>query len=236
MRRRPSPATLIALVALFVALGGPAQAKRLIDGSDIRSGTITSRQVKDRSLRTRDLSRGTVRALVKTPDNSVTQAKIVDGAVTSAKLGGASVTAAKLAARSVGSVAIVDGSVGGADLANGAVTGAKVADGSLAAPDVARFAEYFAIAVPAIVPGTCWSGEPQGLAPERQGADISRDLVLITPDQHWDDRHLQLTVRNSTVRSRFVLSICNVVTAAAGHPVTTTAGVVGFRYVVLDMP
>ncbi len=31
---------LVALLALFVALGGPAQAKRLIDGKDIRKGTI----------------------------------------------------------------------------------------------------------------------------------------------------------------------------------------------------
>ena len=34
--RRPSPAMLVALLALFVALGGPAQARRLIDGADIK--------------------------------------------------------------------------------------------------------------------------------------------------------------------------------------------------------
>ena len=41
----PSPAALIALVALFVALGGPAQAARLITGKDIQKNTITSKQI-----------------------------------------------------------------------------------------------------------------------------------------------------------------------------------------------
>ena len=46
-RRRPSPAMVVALIALFVALGGPAQAKRVIDGGSIRKGTITSKQIKN---------------------------------------------------------------------------------------------------------------------------------------------------------------------------------------------
>ena len=54
--RRPTAGTLIALVALFVALGGPAEAARLINGKLIKRGTIRSAQVKDRSLTTRDLS------------------------------------------------------------------------------------------------------------------------------------------------------------------------------------
>src|SRR5262245_2774117 len=65
--RRPSPALIIALVALFVALGGPAQARRLINGHDIRKGTVTSRQVKDHSLTTGDLRPSAVRSLRTTP-------------------------------------------------------------------------------------------------------------------------------------------------------------------------
>ena len=40
---------LVALLALFLALGGPAQAKRLIDGADIKQGTVRSKQIKDRT-------------------------------------------------------------------------------------------------------------------------------------------------------------------------------------------
>ena len=53
--RRPSAAMLVALLALFVALGGPAQAKHLINGKDIRKGTVASKQIKDRSITERDL-------------------------------------------------------------------------------------------------------------------------------------------------------------------------------------
>ena len=66
--RRPSAAMLVALLALFVALGGPAQAKHLINGKDIRKGTVRSAQIKDKSLTTRDLSAATVRTLQTTPD------------------------------------------------------------------------------------------------------------------------------------------------------------------------
>jgi hypothetical protein len=53
---------LVALLALFVALGGPAQAKHLINGKDIRKGTVGGVQIKDKSIATRDLSTSTVRA------------------------------------------------------------------------------------------------------------------------------------------------------------------------------
>lgn len=63
-RRRPTPSTVLAGAALFVALGGTATAaSALIDGSKIRPGTITGKQVKDRSLSTRDLSRRALAAL-----------------------------------------------------------------------------------------------------------------------------------------------------------------------------
>ncbi|WP_026910906.1 hypothetical protein [Patulibacter minatonensis] len=61
--RRPSPSLLVALLALFVALGGTATAAALIDGKRIRSGTVTGKQVKNRSLTSSDLSASTVKAL-----------------------------------------------------------------------------------------------------------------------------------------------------------------------------
>ena len=70
--RRPSPSAVIAAVALFVAVGGPAQAARLIDGGDIKAGTVGSKQVKDRSIKPRDLTRRAVRTLKATPARSVT--------------------------------------------------------------------------------------------------------------------------------------------------------------------
>ena len=73
---------VVALIALFVALGGPAEAKkRLMDGGLIRKGTVTSRQIKNGTVAKADLSKAAVRALSATPASSVGSAQIIDGQV-----------------------------------------------------------------------------------------------------------------------------------------------------------
>jgi hypothetical protein len=58
MRRskRPGAAILIALIALFVALGGPAEAGRLLTGKQIRDGSITGRDIRDASVGYNDIN------------------------------------------------------------------------------------------------------------------------------------------------------------------------------------
>jgi hypothetical protein len=229
-RRRPSAALVVALLALFVAAGGPAEAARLIGSKD----------VKNRSLKTEDLSRKAVKSLQTTPrrsvgerqlrDGAVTGAKLRDGAVTPVKLAPAAVGSAQLAVDAVGTRELRAGAAGSVQIADGAVTGAKVADGSLDARDTARHSGRFRVTVPVVKARECWSGEPVGLAPEQAGTDISGDLVVVTPDASWPERALAFTVRASANRSRFVLAGCNV-TAADSAEVE-----VGFRYVVVDLP
>ena len=230
IKRRPSAALVIALLALFVALGGPAEAARLIG----------SKQVKNRSLKTEDLSRKAVKTLQRTPRRSVGERALADAGVTTPKLRDGAVTAVKIAAATIGGTQLAPGAVGTRELragaagagqiADGAISGAKVADGSLDARDVSRFSGRFRVTVPAVIPQDCWSGEPVGLAAEQAGADISGDLVLVTPDSAWPERQLAFTVRGSANRSRFVLAGCN----ATKTPTTETE--VGFRYVVIDLP
>src|SRR5689334_8266974 len=112
--RRPSPAMVVALLALFVALGGPAQARRLVDGKDIKKGTLRSAQIKDRTIALRDINPVVVRQLESTPENSITEGMLTNGSVTATKLGTGSVTAGKLATGAVTSGALADGSVTGA--------------------------------------------------------------------------------------------------------------------------
>jgi hypothetical protein len=214
VKRRPSFAAIVAMLALFVALGGPAEAQRLLGKGDVRS-----REVKDRSLKLRDLERRTVRALRATVNNSITEAKLANG----------SVTPGKLAPGAVGSAAIGDRSVATADLMTGAVGGAQVADGSLSAPDVGRFWGRFSAEIGPVTGGKCWSGDPRDLWPEQVGADISDDLVIVNPDVRWPHESLSLTVRNSGP-SRFTLIACS--PTGTGVPAT----LVGFRYVVIDLP
>jgi hypothetical protein len=213
--RRPSFATVIALIALFVALGGPAHAVDLM-----RKDSVTSAAIKNRTIKLRDVSRKAVRELKSTRNNSITEVKLANR----------SVTPGKLAPGAVGSPAIEDRSVGTADLATGAVTGTQVADGLLTARDLGRYWGRFQVRVDGVPSGQCWRGEPVGLAPERAHADISEDLVLVTPDSRWKWDSLAFTVTNSGNRSRFVLSGCNR-TGGAVPPFD-----VGFRYLVIDLP
>lgn len=54
LRRRPSPALAVSLVALFVALGGSAYALT-ITGGDVVNGSLTGSDIKNRSLTQFDL-------------------------------------------------------------------------------------------------------------------------------------------------------------------------------------
>lgn len=51
----PSPAMLVALMALFVALGGSAYAAKKINAKDIRTGAVGTRAVKNRALTSLDV-------------------------------------------------------------------------------------------------------------------------------------------------------------------------------------
>ena len=202
---------LLSLLALFVALGGPAEAGRLLG-----KGSVDSRAIKNRTIRTKD-----VRNL------AITEAKIDNGAVTPGKLAPGAVGSDALADRSLTAADLGAGSVGTAALADRGVTGAKVADGSLDAGDVGRFSGRFRSTIPGIPPGDCWSGEPTGLDAERARADISDDVVLVTPDETWDERRATFAVRASKHPSRFVMSGCNLSAELVGpHDVS-------FSYVVL---
>jgi hypothetical protein len=63
LRRRPSPALVIACIALFVSLGGVsyAVATGSIDSREIRNNTISSNDVRNNSLRTFDIRNNEIR-------------------------------------------------------------------------------------------------------------------------------------------------------------------------------
>jgi hypothetical protein len=63
LRRRPSPALVIACVALFVALGGVSYgvATQSIDSREIKNNTIRSKDVRNNTLRTFDVRNNEIR-------------------------------------------------------------------------------------------------------------------------------------------------------------------------------
>lgn len=60
-RRRPSASMLVAVVALFVSLGGTSVAAIVITGSNVKNGSLTGADVKDRSLNGYDVANNSLR-------------------------------------------------------------------------------------------------------------------------------------------------------------------------------
>jgi len=118
-RSRLTFANVVAVMALFISLGGFSYAavqvgsKQIVNNSirsrDIRNGGVASRDVKNGTIRTDDIANGRV-ATVDLADNAVDSGKLADNAVGTGKLADGAVSSGKLA----------DGSVGNADLDPGA--------------------------------------------------------------------------------------------------------------------
>jgi hypothetical protein len=225
---------LVALLALFVALGGPAQAAHVVRIA-LGRGSVTSTQVRDRSLRVADLSRKAVRTLERTPRNGVGERQLRAASVTQGKLATGAVRSTAIADRAVQGGDIGLGAVGSLEVADNSLTGADIADGGLDARDLGRFWGRFTISIPPVAPGTCWHGDPVGLAAERSSYDISGDVVLVTPGANWPDvtpqKSLTFAARVSSTRSRFTLMACNPTSAA-----TDAVAAASFNYIVIDVP
>ena len=224
--RRPSAGTLIALVALFVALGGPAEAARLINGKLIKRGTIRSAQVKDRSLSTRDLTNTAVRSLMRTPSGSIGTSQLAAGAVTADRLAPGSVGGVAVADESLTAGDIASGAIGNAELRTGAVTRSKIAgnavaqselvsgavtsdevgDGSLAGRDVGAFTGAITADFGAVPANQCEAQEFD-VAPVAAGADITDDAIVVTPPAAFPDALTLLAKPASATRIRLVA--CN---------------------------
>ena len=63
LSKRPSAAMIVALVALFVALGGSSYAAVKISARDINRGAVGTRAIADNSLRSADIRNATVSGL-----------------------------------------------------------------------------------------------------------------------------------------------------------------------------
>jgi len=140
------PATIIAVIALLVALSGAGYAATTIGTSQIKNNAVTTAKIKNNAVTTAKIKSNAV-TTAKIKNNAVNASKLASGAVTAAKLANGAVTAAKLAGGAVGASALANGSVDAAKLGNGAVTtdklganavtGAKIAGATITAANIA---------------------------------------------------------------------------------------------------
>jgi hypothetical protein len=80
-RLAPSPSMFVALLALFVALGGSAYAAIVITGNNIKNNTVLGGDIKDGSLASRDLKKNSVGgvAILESRLGTVPSASQADG-------------------------------------------------------------------------------------------------------------------------------------------------------------
>lgn len=193
--RRPSAALVVASLALFVALGGPAWAQKMLVGS---------KQIKDGTIQAKDLKASLIANLQLTRNGTITTAKIADGSVTQEDLASSAVSRSK----------IEDGAVSVKKLADRSVGGSKVADGSLTARDIGGFAGKESIALSPEGTG-CTGGTTAKLKPLIPGPSLANDAIVVTPGKGFPDG-VTVTAR-PTAKRKFHVTACG-----AGAPTGQT--------------
>jgi hypothetical protein len=248
--RLPSPATLIALLALFVALGVPAQAARLIGtkqikrnaitARNIKSNAIQSRHVKNRSLLLSDLSPSAVTALTATPPNSIGSDRIADGAIGPADIAGGAVNGFHVADQTLQGRDIAPNAISGDELAAASVTtdeiapnavqGDEIENGRLSAVDVGSFAGSLTLDFPNVDPGNCTfiDSDVAAIANTTPPMSVANDAVLIQPPSSFPDDALVISAAPSAA-TKIRVRICNL-NGGGGVDLTSLT----YRYITFD--
>jgi hypothetical protein len=123
--KKPSPALVIAVIALFIGLSGAAYAGNKIGTNGIKGKAVTTGKLSGKAVTKGKLAGKSV-ATGKLADQAVTELKLGDQSVTESKLGDGSVTNSKLGDQSVTESKLGDGSVTKGKLADEAVGAAKL--------------------------------------------------------------------------------------------------------------
>jgi hypothetical protein len=128
--RRPSHATVIAYLALFVALGGTAYAVDTVGSSDIIDESILTQDLKNGEVKSPDIGNGGVQN-ADLAANAVTSPKVLDDT----QVGGG-LAATDLAANSVGTSEIATDGVAALEIANDSIDQGEIVDFGLSNEDV----------------------------------------------------------------------------------------------------
>jgi hypothetical protein len=128
--KRPSPGTVLGMLALIVAVVGSANASSthiVIHRGDIAPGAVTARAIAKGAVRTKKLAKGAVTS-TKLDDGAVDAAALANEAVTSRSIKAGAVVSASLAPNAVTATALAPGSVYGGALGAVALHSTPIAD------------------------------------------------------------------------------------------------------------
>lgn len=237
--RFPSPALVVAVVALITALGGSAYAvsKSSVASKHVKNGSLKGVDVRDDSLTGADVNESTLAlpgpgAAPRAPGatgsgppsgpaggalaGSYPNPLLAANSVGSAAVAPNALVADDLATASVGSLEIGSGAVTGAEVDTDAIDSDEIDDGSLTGADVGRDAGTVNYDPPSIAGGSCFA-QTIGVG---TSVDLRSDAILVTVGVDWPD-DLSLTPGNSGGIGQFVVNICNNNASTVNGPATT---------------
>jgi hypothetical protein len=119
--RRPSPAMVVAVIALFAGTGGVGYAAATIDSGDIVNETIRHKDVKNRGLRGTEMKQNSVGG------NAVKESTLAQVPSAATSENAANAANAQNAVNAQTAAAVGPGAVGSTGLQSGSVTGPKLA-------------------------------------------------------------------------------------------------------------
>jgi hypothetical protein len=118
--KRPSPAMVVAMIALFVAMGGVGLA-----ASQLPKNSVGARHIKTNAVRAAEIR-----------DEAVRSKEIADGGVAAVDVLNESLGGADIEDESIGGAEILDGSVRSSEVEDSALTGSDIQEESLGTGDI----------------------------------------------------------------------------------------------------
>ena|SRR5215207_2595301 len=210
LRYRPSPAMVVALVALFVALSAGAAANLpgigTVNSRDILNNTVRTQDIRNNNLLGRDIRNGTVRSR-DVNDDSLTGPDILESSL-----------------GKVPSAANADTATLANSIADNTVRSANVVDGSLTGDDVGRNSGSTADNPASVAANQC----NEELIDTNTNTDMQGDAIVVTAEDNWPD-DLNFSVENADSPGFFRLNICNPTGLAIDPPE------VNFHWVAFDV-
>jgi hypothetical protein len=95
LKRRPSPALVVSMIALFVALGSGAYAASKIDTQDIKKKAVTGPKIDKDAIKSGKVKNGKLKGK-DLADETISESKLGEGVVTTDKIQDAAVAAGKI--------------------------------------------------------------------------------------------------------------------------------------------
>jgi hypothetical protein len=230
IRRHLNPTSLIAMVALFAALGGVSYAAATIDGKDIKNKSVAGKKLKNKTV-----TGGKVKndSLTGAQVNESTLGKVPSA--TNADQAGSAATATNaqnaenaVNAQNAVKATTADSATTAANataIGDNTVSSTNVQDGSLTGHDVGRRAGSKTFDFGSIGANAC---DAFAINIDAGGADMRNDAFAMTFEQSWPTG-LTFSTEESDSVGYVRINVCNVTNAVLNPGLET------FRWVAFDV-